>query len=277
MKKDITTKEVLKQIAEDIALHLLHFQVTELDFVDKELQIVEKRESDLVGHCYIDGVESILHLEIQNSNDKTMHFRMLRYYALIKSRFPKLPVHQFVIYIGHAKLTMRNRLDSDNLAFQYQLIDMHQIDCESLIAINKPSALVLAVLCDFKGKPETEVLTRILAGLEQLTGDDEYAFGKYTLALETLSDNRKLQKQLKEAEEMLRTVKMEQLPSYEIGYEKGAMTGRQEGIQIGEQRGMQIGEQKAKLEAAKVMLEMGISAEEIAKRFGIPLALLRQP
>ena len=110
MKKDITTKEVLKQIAEDIALHLLHFQVTELDFVDKELQIVEKRESDLVGRCYINGVESVLHIEIQNSNDKSMHFRMLRYYSLIKSRFPKLPVHQCVIYIGRAKLTMRQRI-----------------------------------------------------------------------------------------------------------------------------------------------------------------------
>jgi hypothetical protein len=88
---------------------------------------------------------------------------------------------------------------------------MHNIDCDKLIAMNHPSALVLAVLCDFKGKPETEVLLRILTGLETLTQDDEYAHGKYILALETLSDNRNLKEKLKEAEEMLRTVTMEQL------------------------------------------------------------------
>ena len=90
------------------------------------------------------------------------------------------------------------------------LIDMHTIDCDKLIAMNHPSALVLAVLFDFKGKPEKEVLLRILTGLEALTKDDEYAHGKYTLALETLS---------------LRTVRMEQLPSYEIGFESGRTGG----------------------------------------------------
>jgi predicted transposase YdaD len=99
MQKDIITKDVLKQIAEDISHYLLNLDVKELEFVDKELQVVEKRESDLVGHCYINGIESILHIEIQNNNDNSMQHRMLRYYALIKSRV-ELPVHQFVIYIG---------------------------------------------------------------------------------------------------------------------------------------------------------------------------------
>jgi predicted transposase YdaD len=156
MKKDITTKEVLKQIAEDIAFYLLSLDVKEIEFVDKELQTVEKRESDLIGHCLINGIESILHLEIQNDNDSTMHLRMLRYYALIKTRYPDLPIHQCVIYIGRAKMKMIDHIQSYGLSYHYQLIDMHNIDCETLIAIDKPSALVLAVLCDFKGKPETK-------------------------------------------------------------------------------------------------------------------------
>jgi len=175
MKKDIITKEVLKQIAEDISHYLLNLDVKDLEFVDKELQVVEKRESDLVGRCYINGIESILHIEIQNNNDNTMHFRMLRYCALIKSRFPELNVHQFVVYIGRDKLTMQANIQSDDMQYRYHLIDMHNIDCDKLIAMNHPSALVLAVLCDFKGKPEKEVLLRILTGLEALTKDDEYA------------------------------------------------------------------------------------------------------
>jgi predicted transposase YdaD len=230
MKKDIITKVVLKQIAEDISQYLLNLDVKDIEFVDKELQVVEKRESDLVGHCTINGIESILHIEIQNNNDNTMHHRMLRYYALITSRFPELPIHQFVIYIGKDKLSMQSCINREQLHYQYELIDMHSIDCDKLIAMNQPAALVLAVLCDFKGKPEKEVLLRILTGLEALTKDDEYAYSKYTLALETLSDNRNLKEKLKEAEEMLRTVRMEQLPSYEIGFEKGELRGEGTGM-----------------------------------------------
>jgi len=56
MKKDITTKEVLKQIAEDISLYLLDLNVKDIEFVDKELQTVEKRESYLIGNCLINGI-----------------------------------------------------------------------------------------------------------------------------------------------------------------------------------------------------------------------------
>ncbi len=38
------------------------------------------------------------------------------------------------------------------------------------------------------------------------------------LILETLSTNRDLKEKIKEAEEMLRDIKYEDLPSYEIGY-----------------------------------------------------------
>ena len=56
----------------------------DFEFVDKELQTIEKREADIVALCKIDGIKSILHIEIQNSNDKTMPGRMLRYYNVVK-------------------------------------------------------------------------------------------------------------------------------------------------------------------------------------------------
>jgi len=50
---------------------------------------------------------------------------------------------------------------------------------------------------------------------------DEHKLGKYMLILETLSTNRDLKEKIKEAEEMLRDIKYEDLPSYEIGLERG--------------------------------------------------------
>ena len=70
MKKDITTKEALKAITEDIAIYLLGLQIDNVEFVDKELLRIEKREADIVATCLINNSPSIIHLEIQNDNDK---------------------------------------------------------------------------------------------------------------------------------------------------------------------------------------------------------------
>ncbi len=47
MKKDITTKDTIKTITQDIAKYILEIEVTDIEFVDKELQRIEKREADI--------------------------------------------------------------------------------------------------------------------------------------------------------------------------------------------------------------------------------------
>ncbi len=175
--------------------------------------------------CKIDDVEQILHLEIQNSNDKQMPRRMLRYYTDIKTEFEHYEVKQFVIYIGKPKLSMNDYIKEEHLSYKYTIIDMHKVDCEELIKLDTPDALVLSILCDFKGKDELEMLTYIIKRLIVLSADDTHKLGKYMLMLETLSDNRDLKAKLKEAEQMLREIRYENLPSYEIGMERGISQG----------------------------------------------------
>lgn len=191
-----------------------------MDFVDKEFQRIESRESDIVATCYIDGVPSIFHLEIQNDNDATMPRRMLRYYVEIAMEFPRLPIHQYVIYIGKEKLRMKDTLQGVNLDYAYTLIDMHTIDCDELIKMETPDALVLAILCDFKGRDETQMLFEITKKLKEMTGENEWLFGQKMLMIEVLSENRHFQHILKEVENMLRNITLEQLPSYELGVER---------------------------------------------------------
>jgi len=233
MKKDITTKETIKTITEDIAKYILELEVSDIEFVDKELQRVEKREADIVALCKIEGVESILHIEIQNDNDHTMPKRMLRYYTDIKFRFDTLPLYQYLIYIGKPKLSMKDKIVETNLNFRYNIIDMHTIDCNKFLKMDTPDALVLSILCDFKDRDELDILLYITRRLEELTKDDEHRLGKYMLILETLSTNRDLKDKLKEAEEMLREIKYEDLPSYEIGMERGIERGISQGISQG--------------------------------------------
>jgi hypothetical protein len=261
MKKDITTKDTIKTITEDIAKYILELNVTDIEFVDKELKRIEKREADIVALCKVNGVKAILHLEIQNDNDKTMHHRVLRYYTDIKQRFDTLPIYQFVVYIGKPKLSMKNSIVEDNLNFSYNLIDMHTIDCEKFLIMDTPDALVLAILCDFKDKDEKDIITYIITRLQQLTKNDSYKLGKYMLALEELSTNRELHNKIKEVESMLRDMKLEDLPSYEIGMERGLSQGISQGV----------------IKTAITMIEkFKLSVEDVAKELNISLDELKK-
>jgi predicted transposase YdaD len=78
--------------------------------------------------------------------------------------------------------------------------------------------------------------------------------------LETLSENRNLNKKIKEIE-MLRTTTYQDLPSYEIGFEKGIIKGLEEGIERG------IFEERKK--TIYILKNLGLDDEEIAKQLNI--------
>ncbi len=190
-----------------------------------------------------------------------MHHRMLRYYTDIKQRFDTLELYQYVVYIGKAKLSMKNKIIEQNLNFSYNIVDMHTIDCQKFLDMNNPDALVLAILCDFKDRDELDILTFILQRLEELTKDNAHKFGKYMLILDTLSTNRDLQNKLKEAEDMLKNVKIEELPSYQLVLEKGVERGLSQGI----------------IKTAITMIhKFKLSVEDVAKELNISLDELKK-
>jgi hypothetical protein len=79
LKKDIVTKDIIKEIARDISTYMLDIKLSdEITLIDKEFTRVEKRDSDIV---FINGADKIVHIEIQNDHHTLMHLRMLRYYC----------------------------------------------------------------------------------------------------------------------------------------------------------------------------------------------------
>ena len=79
--KDQVSKEVVETLIKDIAKYILNIEIKEFEFLDKESQRIESRRADVVVKV---NNEFILHMEIQNSNDKTMPIRMLRYFGDIR-------------------------------------------------------------------------------------------------------------------------------------------------------------------------------------------------
>jgi len=252
MKKDIISKELLKEMAKDISRHILKIEILDdMELIDKEFTRVEKRDADLV---YKNGNE-IVHIEIQNNHHARMHLRMLRYYDDILFQYEKYKVKQYLLYVGKEKCHMQNEIVRDEINYRYAIIDIRDISCESFLKSNDPSAVVLAILCNFEKKDKQEVVNTILRRLIELS-EDEVSFRNYLEKVEVFSTNRDLEKEVDKGEKML-AVDIEKLPSFNRGLEKGIKEGIKEGIQTGLDKGIHF--------VALQMLKMNMEITVIEK------------
>ena len=245
--KDIISKELLKEMAKDISRHILKIEIADdMELIDKEFTRIEKRDADLV---YKNGDE-IVHIEIQNNHHPKMHLRMLRYYDDILFQYEKYAVKQYMLYVGKEKCYMKNEIVRDEINYRYAMIDIRDIPCESFLQSDDPSAVVLAILCDFEGRDKQEVVNTILKRLIELS-DSEVSFRNYLEKVEVFSTNRELEKYVDKGEAML-TVDIEKLPSFTRGLEKGI----QEGIEKGKRETLKL--------SVKAFHSVGYDAKKIA-------------
>ena len=253
MKKDIVSKDILKSLAFEISKYLLKLDINEdeIEIIDKEFTRVEKRESDIIFKYKND----VIHIEIQNNNHKEMHLRMLRYYSDILFEYEDANIFQYLLYIGKNRLNMKNEIKKNNLDFKYNVIDAKDIDCNYLLNLNKPEAIVLAILCDFKDNDKQKIVNEILIKLKELS-EDENDFRKYFSMVELFSKNRNLEKFVEKGEEMLK-YNIEEMPSYNLGLKQGINKGIQEGIQKGIK--------KAVYSVAEQMIKLNLDTNTIAK------------
>jgi hypothetical protein len=220
--KDITSKVLLKRMAADMANLLLNLDVEpdSVELLETEKERVEQRRADLVIRARPRQSQEkvILHIEIQNNNQAAIAWRMLRYYQDIRAEHVE-PIQQYLLYIGKQRCTMPQTIQEPNLTYQYTLVDMHTVDCNTLLERNTPDALVLAILCDFKGRPAEAVVREIGTRLRLLLHNDDKGFLDYFSMLEILGQNRDLEQQLKETKTMLTQIDVSRLPSYQWGWE----------------------------------------------------------
>jgi predicted transposase/invertase (TIGR01784 family) len=230
MKKDIVAKEIIKEIAKDISIHLLGIDVSsDIKLVDKEFTRVEKRESDIV---FENGKDEIIHIEIQNNNHSQMHLRMLRYYSDILFEYEGYRVLQYVIYIGKRDCKMKSVIKRDNISYSFEIIDLQDMDCEKFLFSNNPSAVALSILCNFQNRDKQTVVNTILARLKELSRDNEIEYRNYLKMINILSSNRDLEDEVAKGAEML-SVDIEKTPFYKMGIKKGIKDGLQKGIEDG--------------------------------------------
>ena len=278
-KQDVISKSILKRIFVDVATYLFGLELYNVQLIDTEQQRIEDRRADLVARVKEkNGNSFVIHIEIQNQNQTNMPIRMLRYLTDIKLSYPNEDVHQYLLYIGKSKLSMAKSMQSKQLNYQYSVIDMHTIDYQDFIKQNTPDAIVMSVLCDFKGVDEKEIIREILKKLVRLTKQSSKEQREYFSMLEVLATNRNIDLDIEQEIEML-NLEIEQLASYKIGEKRGEIRGEKRGEKRGEIRGEKRGEIRGEARGeiakaiiiAKKMLEIGMTQEQIIELTGLTL------
>lgn len=78
---------------------------------------VLKKVTDNQGNTFV------LQIEFQVAKKSEMVYRMAEYYVMLTRKY-KLPVQQYVIFLGKSKLKMATELQSINLSFRYNLLEI---------------------------------------------------------------------------------------------------------------------------------------------------------
>ena len=142
------------------------------------------------------------------------------------------------------------------------------MDCSVFLAQDNPEAVVLAILCDFQKQDKRQIIRAILNRVQQLTYNNEAQYRDCILMLEILSENRDLSALIKEEESMLSAIKLEDLPSYEIGVEKGMEKGMEKGIEKGIEKNQietVVNAHNAGIAVNKISQITGLSEKEVNK------------
>ena len=156
------------------------------EFLNVEFQEVIERRADLVTRLTDD---SIFHFEIQGQNDDDISYRMGIYCFMISQKYRR-PVAQTVLYVGEPKMRMKSKLNAGTAKVSFRLIDIREIDAETLLQSGSTGDLVLAMLA----KGGTERLGEIARRAAELSGQ---ARVRVLMQLALLSGLRKLSGRLK--------------------------------------------------------------------------------
>lgn len=207
----------------------------------------------------------ILQLEFQTRDESDMLARMLFYAAQLYGKY-KLPVKQYVFYIGSRPARMRRELKQEDLSFQFHVRNVVEVAYYEFLQTNKPEEMVLAILGNMGTDTPEKAISQILVSLKA-TVTDELALGRFLRQLEVLSKLRNIQNEvIKQIEAMSIVYDLET----DIRYLQGKQKGAEEALTSGLIRGMQEGRQETKREDVRGLLRMSIlSVDQIATALGV--------
>ena len=162
----------------------------------------------------------VLHLEFQVADEPEMVYRMAEYYIMLERKY-KIPVRQFVIFLGAATPQMTTRLDSLNMKFDFLLIAFASLDYQLFLRSGRPEEIILSILANLDIDSPDIALRQIIKRIEE-TSKGDFSLRKHINQLRVLAQLRNLGIKLKEAmDSIVPFISPEKDVFYLIGEERG--------------------------------------------------------
>ena len=250
--------KIIKENIEEVFLPLtekyLGIKIKSSRKFSAKLQTTLEREADFLRIVTTEQQEKfILHIEFQTSDEADMVYRMAEYNAILLRKY-KLPVRQFVIFLGEGKPKMITSLPEPEVISGFQLTNLKTYNYRSLLVSDIPEEIILAILSDYSGQTPIEVIRHIIRRLQKVS-KDEIKLRKYIKQLTVLSRLRKLEVQTKKL--------IKDMPiTYDIKTDGLYKEGRKEGKREGKQEGKQEAVKEIIIEMLK---DPALSLEKIAR------------
>ncbi len=197
---------------------------------EKFQKTVEREVDFLYDVTFEDGTRRILHLEFQTEDDKQMIYRMGFYHGLAWYKY-KTPIWHVVIYLGKGEAKMRTQLTPDEIFDGFDLINIHQLNTETLLSSQVPEIILLALLSDFEPQRIEAVLRLIIKKLKKVSRSKS-DLSKYLQQLIILSRLRNFDEEatkIIEAMPVIYDIETDYL--YKRGLGKGREEQRKEGLE----------------------------------------------
>ncbi|MFZ8801600.1 MAG: hypothetical protein ACO2PO_01200, partial [Candidatus Calescibacterium sp.] len=182
----------------------------------------------------IEADGEIIQVEIQAQQDKTLPYRMFRYYYAIVEKYKKEPT-QIVLFVGKGK-PPPSEFKTPKLTLKYKVLDMKKIDPDVFIKSKKPGEVILGILAGkFKDKPK--IIKKVKKRIVEILKNEEKII-KYIDSISFLAGLFDIEIR---AKPMPIQVDIRKTFLYKWGKEEGLKEGLKEGEQRGIIKGLKEG------------------------------------
>ncbi len=195
---DKILRENLEAIIPGLLKNVLGITAVESEELPDDLQHTKERKPDVLKKI-TDAQEAvyILQIEFQVSDEPDMVYRMAEYYIMLERRY-RLPVRQFVVFLGATTPRMATKLDRQNLQFNFPLISFADLDYHLSLRSNQPEEVLLSILANLGTTDMEAKLMQIVQRVGEMSQSD-FTFRKHINQLRVLAQLRNLGIKLKEA------------------------------------------------------------------------------
>ncbi|MVM31999.1 hypothetical protein GO755_18260 [Spirosoma sp. HMF4905] len=214
-------KENIEAVIPNLMQNILGITAVTSEELPDDIQHTKERKPDVLKKISDNqGNIFILHLEFQLIDEPEMVYRMADYYIMLVRKY-KMPVRQFVLFLGSSIPKMEVKHESETMHYKFSLIAFAQLDYHTFLQSNQPEEVLLAVLANFKGESPKTVLQQIILRVEETTTGD-LALKRYFSQLRVLAQLRNLGETLRDLamDSIAKFVNIEQDAAYMIGQEK---------------------------------------------------------